>query len=114
MVSKFETPEVTEDSGHTTRVESERIIDTGGNRPTVADLIQMLSDIEDKSMEIVAGVSLPDENGKMVNDTIASLEITEAGVVTRADNKQFVYLGVHLQLCWPRLRRQETENGYED
>lgn len=94
MVSKFETPEVTEDSGHTTRVDSEGIIDTGGNRPTVADLIQMLSGVEDKSMEIVAGVSLPDENGKMVNDTIASLEITEAGIITRADNKQFVYFGV--------------------
>ena len=91
MVSKFENPEV---NGDTTRVESEGIIDTSGNRPTVADLIQMLSDIEDKSMEIVAGVSLPDENGKMVNDTIASLELTEAGVITRADNKQFVYFGV--------------------
>lgn len=91
MVSKFETSEV---NGDTTRAESERIIDTGGNRPTVADLIEMLSDIEDKSMEIVAGVSLPDGNGKMVNDTIASLEITEAGVITRADNKQFVYFGV--------------------
>lgn len=91
MVSKFETSEV---NGDTTRVESEGIIDTGGNRPTVADLIQMLSGIEDKSMEIVAGVSLPDENSKMANGAIASLEITEAGIITRADNKQFVYLGV--------------------
>lgn len=97
MVKQFEaptTPVSTEDSGNTIRYEAENIIDTGGNRPTVADLVAMLSDIEDQTMEIVGGVSLPDINGKMTGDTLASLELTEAGVVTRGDGKQFLYIGV--------------------
>lgn len=97
MVKQFEapaTPGSTEDSGNTIRYEAEGVIDTGGNRPTIADLVAMLNGIEDHTMEIVGGVSLPDIHGKMTGDTNVSLELTEAGVITRADGKQFLYIGV--------------------
>lgn len=64
-----------------------------GGRVTVADLLKALAKIS-PSTEVVAGISIPDEDGVLSGQVMATLEVLELGTVVDPQGREQVYIGL--------------------